>query len=107
MYEALFWGGRCIGVNEESKFYRGVVAFMIIGLKGTVPIAQEFAICISRLTEAGFKVRGIVTDNNHSININTFKILLSENDGDKQHFLVAPGTETIFFLFFDYVHLVK
>ena len=43
MYEALFSGGWYIGVNEESKYYCGVVASMINGLKGTVPITIRFS----------------------------------------------------------------
>ena len=70
-------------------------------------LAQEFAICISRLTEADFKVEGKVTDNNQLASVNAFTILLNENNGDKQHFIVVSGTETIFFLFFDSVHLIK
>ena len=108
MQEAQFSGGSYICVNEEGDHYRMVAAFMISGLKEAVPIvirlppettikgqwlAQHFAICISRFTEAGFKVREILTYN-HSNNVSAFKSILSENDGDKQPFLVTPGTET-------------
>ena len=64
------------------------------------------AAIIVRLCEGGFKVRGIVTDN-HFNNVNAFKILLSENDGDKQHLFVATGSETKTFLLCDSVHLIK
>ena len=64
------------------------------------------AAIIVRLCEGGFKVRGIVTDN-HFNNVNAFKILLSENDGDKQHLFVATGSETKTFMFYDSVHLIK
>ena len=120
MQEAQGSGESYIGVNEEVGHYRGVVAFIINGLEETVPmvirlspetaingqwLAQEFAICISRLSEAEFKVRGTVTYN-HSINVNVFKSILSEKDGDKQHF-VATGNEAKTFLFHDSVQLIK
>ena len=74
MQEAQYSGGSYIGVNEEVDHYGGVVALMMNGLKETVPmgirllpekkktinglwLAQEFAICISCFSVAGFKVR--------------------------------------------------
>ena len=70
--EAHFSGGSYICVNEEIDLSRGIVAFMISGLKETVPIvirisletairgqwlALEIAICIFRFTETGFNVQ--------------------------------------------------
>ena len=63
---------------------------MIHGLKSSVPIvvkavpevtvngqwlAEEISNCISNLADAGFRVRGIVTDN-HSANVAAFNNLL-------------------------------
>ena len=51
-------------------------------------------------------VLGKVTDN-QSTNVNAIKNLLGENDGDKQHFIAATGSETKTFLFYDIIQLIK
>ena len=101
-----FHSGEWIGVNENGELFKGVVAFMINGLRDTVPIiaracpevsikgewlASEFMKCITDLSNAGFKVRGIVTDN-HSTNVSAFKILLNNNNGDKKDYFIIPGS---------------
>ena len=73
--EAQYSGGSYISVNEEVDHYRRGAAFMTNGLKEIVPmvirlsleiiingqwLSQKNVICICRLSEAGFKVRGIV-----------------------------------------------
>ena len=120
MQEAQYSGGSYISVNEGGDHYWVVVAFMRSGQKETVPIlirfstettikgqwlAQEFAICISQLIEDGIKVWGKVTDN-HSINVKTFKTLISKSHSDTQHFFVAPRAENNHFLLFYSVDLM-
>ena len=82
-------GGQYIGVDSNENFYKGIVFFMIQGLKESVPIvmkaspkvtltvqwlADEVSDCITSLGQVGFKVRGIVADN-HSTNVSAFNIL--------------------------------
>ena len=62
--------------------------------------------CITDLSNAGFKVTGIVTDN-HSTNARSFKILLNNNNGDNKHYFIIPGSCDKTFIFFDTVHLFK
>ena len=82
-------GGQYIGADSNENFYKGIVAFMIQGLKESVPIvvkaspevtlsgqwlADEVSDCITSLGQVGFKVRGIVVDS-HSTNVSVFNIL--------------------------------
>ena len=74
-------GGQYIGTDSRKNFYKGIVVFMIQGLKESVPIvvkaspevtltgqwlADEVSHCITSLGQVGFKVRGIVADNHSS-----------------------------------------
>ena len=69
-------------------------------------LAQEFTKCIGELMDAGFRVRGLVTDN-HGANVTAFSILLNENDGDKHHFFTIPEADFKTYVWFDTVHLMK
>ena len=70
-------GGQSVGTDEKRNLYKGVVVFMIHGLKSSVPIvvkavlkvtvngqwlAEKISNFISNLAAAGFRIRGIVTD---------------------------------------------
>ena len=76
-----FHGGKHTGDDE------GVVCFMVVGLKRTVPIvvkavpetsgnfiAENLMDIISKLARIGFNVRGTVCDD-HSSNVNTYSKL--------------------------------
>ena len=82
-------GGQYIGADSNESFYKGIVVFMIQGLKESVPIvvkaspevtltgqwlADEVSHCIISLGQVGFKVRGIVADNLSTI-VFAFNIL--------------------------------
>ena len=82
-------GGQYIGADSNENFYKGIVVFMIQGLKESVSIvvqaspevtltgqwlADEISDCITSLGQVGFKVRGIVADN-HFTNVSAFNIL--------------------------------
>ena len=117
-----FHSGKWIGADENGELVKGVVSFMINAwLRDTVPIilracpevsikgewlASEFMKCITDLSNAGFKVRGIVTDS-HSTNVRAFKILLNNNNGDKKHYFIIPGSCDKTYIFFDTIHLLK
>ena len=83
-------GGQYIGADSNENFYKDIVVFMIQDLKKSVPIvvkaspevtltgqwlADEVSDCITSIGQVGFKVRGIVADNNHSTNVSAFNIL--------------------------------
>ena len=87
---AQYQSGEYVGVDEEGNLYRGIVAFIVVGLKQSIPfvvraipevtfngqwMAEKFSVNIDNLIESGLCVRGIVTDN-HSANVNAFSELI-------------------------------
>ena len=63
-----------VGADDKGTLYKGVVAFMIVSLKKSVPFiikaipeltisAKWLSDQISSLSPSGFKIRGIVTEN--------------------------------------------
>ena len=119
---AQYQGGEYVGVDEEGNLYKGIVAFMITGLKESIPyvvqaipevtfsgkwLSQKMADNLENLIGAGFTVRGIVTDN-HSTNVNAFSLLVTMFNSESKYFINHPnnhGKKT--YLFYDSVHLVK
>lgn len=118
---AQYSGGDFIGSDENGKLYKGVVVFMVQGLKNSVPIvikacpetvitgswlAEEMSDCISSLSSAGFNVRAIVTDN-HASNVSAFSSLHKMHDSGDCLAIKHPKNKSKTYLFFDNVHLVK
>ena len=73
-----YHSGEYVGADDEGNLYKGIVAFMIVGLKESIPyivqaipevkfsgewLADKMSNCIDDLTSAEFCVRDIVTDN--------------------------------------------
>ena len=67
----MYVGGECIGCDQQENFYKGIVVFMIQGIKQSIPIvvkscpevtiksyrlAEEIADCIQQLSLDGFSV---------------------------------------------------
>ena len=117
-----YQGSEYVGADKDGHLYKGIVAFMVVGLKQSIPyviqaipevsftgkwLSERMAENIHNLIQAGFCVRGIVTDN-HSANINAFSSLVktfnSESNLDIEH-AQNHGKKT--YLFYDSVHLVK
>jgi hypothetical protein len=111
-----------VGSDENGEFYKGVVAFMICGLKENVPyvikscpeisitgtwLAKEICESITALKTSGFNVRGLVCDN-HSTNVKAFSTLVSQFKSESKHFIMhsnAPAEEkSKIYLMFDNVH---
>ena len=116
-----FHGGKYVGADEDSNLYKGIMIFRISGLKETVPtvvkvcpevtvtgdwLSQEIIACVAQVLNAGFNIRAVVADN-HSANVNAYKMLLNKFEGDKNHFITFPDYPKRIFLFFDIVHLLK
>ena len=117
-------GGEYIRVDSSGNAYKGIMVFMICGLKSSIPIviktypeislngewvATHMADCISILSKSSFKVRAIVIDN-HSSNVNAFKALqkmFHAQASDSSLFVQHPENLIKTYLFFDYVHLLK
>ena len=69
-------------------------------------MSNELLTCVKDLLNAGFRIRGLVTDN-HSANVAAFKILLRDYVGDGKHYFQLPDSDHKTYVFFDTVHLVK
>ena len=120
--EDQYSGGEYIGSDEGGNFYKGVVAFMIVGLKKSVAyvikacpetsikgewLAEEISKSIEILCSSGFNVRGVVCDN-HSANVSAYKILLNQfQTDDSLLFINYPKNKNKTYIFFDNVHLLK
>ncbi|XP_047127382.1 uncharacterized protein LOC124808407 [Hydra vulgaris] len=85
-----YFAGEMIGSDESGEMYKGIVCFMIVGLKQNIPyviktspektinaewLKEEIFECLRILTECEFNVRVIVCDN-HSANVSCFKKIL-------------------------------
>ena len=81
--------GERVGENEKGELYKGVIRFMIAGLKESIPymiqaipevtftgkwLCEKIAENIQTLINAGFRVRAVVSDN-HSTNVSIFDFL--------------------------------
>ena len=82
-----YQAGEYVGANEEVNLYKGIVAFMVVGLKQSMPFAvkaipevtfngqwlfHKIASNIENLGNAGLCVRHA---DNHSSNVNSFTSL--------------------------------
>ena len=83
---AQYQAGEYVGADEEGNLYKGIVAFMVVGLKQSTPfvvqaipevtfngqwLCDKIASNIANLGNAGFCVSEPVADN-HSSNVNAF-----------------------------------
>ena len=99
-----FAGGEYIGEDKEGNLYKGIVAFMVVGVKTNTPyvikaspevsisgswLADEIDGCISLLADNGFRVRAVVTDN-HSSNVNAFSALKKKRNGSDDYSIKHP-----------------
>ena len=91
-----YQGGVYVGADESGNLYKGVVAFMISGLKYSIPyiveaipettitgawLATKMAENLKILGDAGFTVRAVIADN-HSTNVTAFSKLLKDYGHD-------------------------
>ena len=115
-----FAGGEVVGADEDGELYKGVMCFMIVGLKSNVPyvikavpekkvegewVKKELLDCLNVLQENGFNVRGTVCDN-HSTNVLAYKSLLLEHGQNCDDLFIMLNGRKIY-LFYDTVHLIK
>ena len=120
--EEQYSGGRLIGSNELGELYKGVMTFMIVGLKKSKPwvvkaipetkiegkwLANHIDETICSIHQAGFRVRGVVADD-HSTNVLAFNTLLKKYPSQVHNSISHPSKKELpIYLFFDTVHLVK
>ena len=109
-----------MGCNSEGELYKGLVCFMIVGLKNSIPyviksspetkinadwLKKEITNCLGILSKSGFNVRAIVCDN-HTSNVSSFKNLLQHFNQDPEELFIWYELRKIY-LFYDAVHLAK
>ena len=112
--EESYQAGTTVGANENNVLYKGIVAFMVQGLRDNIPyvvqaipevtfdgkwLSKKIDENLKTLTDAGFCVRGVVTDN-HSANVNAFDNLSKSYKSESEFFINYPnngGKKTYFF----------
>ena len=72
-----YCGGSMVGANENDELYKGLVAFMIVGMKENIPyvikaapdtaitgewLKEQILDCLKTLKTCEFNVRAIVCD---------------------------------------------
>ena len=113
--------GECFGAAEDSQLYKGVVCFMVVGLRKNVSyvlhmvpetrisgelLQNEIVKCIQILQDLEFNVRGVCCDN-HSSNVAAYKGLSKLYSCDFDNDLKIWVNEKPIYLFYDAVHLIK
>ena len=120
-----YHGGKFYGKDEDGDFYNGIVVFMVVGLRKSIPyviktlpetkisgewLKPQILESLCSLHNAGFYVRAVITDN-HSVNVAAFSLLkkqFSPNNSDEDMFIIHPSEITRkVYLFYDSVHLLK
>ena len=107
--------GEYAGSNNEGNLYKGIIAFMIVGLKDSISevkfggewLPDKMSNCTDDLTSAEFCVRGIFTDND-ALNVHAFSSLTAIFNSDSHQYINHPenfGKKT--YLFYDTVHIMK
>ena len=114
------YAGNLIGANDKNELYKGVVSFMVAGLKESVSyvlkavpetkidanfLREHILDCLRILKDGDFKVRAIVCDD-HSSNVSAFKLLLKGCGLPVENSYMTYEDQKIY-LFHDTVHLAK
>ena len=99
---------------------KGIVCFMIIGLKENVPyvvkaapvtfinselLKDELLNCLELLITGGFNVRAVISDN-HAANVSAFTKLILQFGEDNESLFINFQSQKVY-LFYDNVHLIK
>ena len=121
-------GTDVVGQNIEGQLYKGILCFMIVSLKKSVPfvlhsvpvtklngeiVATGIETCFRLLSRTNFRLRAVITDN-HTSNVSAFRILISKYKVDHRDYVITlPSTSSPLqapqnvYLLFDSVHLIK
>ena len=86
-----YHGGSLVGADRDGELYTGIMVFMIVSLKKSIPfvvkacpeykisgqwLSMQIEESLETLFESSFNVKAVITDN-HSTNMLSFKILCS------------------------------
>ena len=115
-----YFGGETFGVDENGEIFKGMLCFMLVGLKSNTPfiikcvperevngdfVMNNLKECLQCLHELDFNVRGVVCDN-HASNVSAYGKLLSEYGNDSSGLHITFNSKRIY-LFYNSVHLMK
>ena len=115
-----YFCGDLIGCGEDGNLYKGLVCFMIIGLKESVPyviksslqtgisadwLKNEVLECLGILIKCGFNTKAIICDK-HPSNVSAFKKLPECSNQDHDSLFMLRESRKVC-LSFDIVHLIK
>ena len=114
------FGGEMIDCDDEGELYKGIVCFMIVGLKESILyvikslpetnidanwLKTELLDSLEILSNCGFCVRAIVCDNRPS-NVSSFKKLLEHvNQNPDELYMLQKSRKT--YPCYDAIHLIK
>ena len=113
--------GEMIGCDEDDSMFKGIVGFMIVGLKQSIPyiikslpevkiegcyLRNEVIQVIELLHSIGFKVGCVVSDN-HSTNVSAYSKILIEYGCEKDDLAIKIQDGSKVYLMYDSVHLMK
>lgn len=113
--------GEMIGCDEDDSMFKGIVGFMIVGLKQSIPyiikslpevkiegscLKNEVIQVIELLHSIGFKVGCVVSDN-HSTNVSAYSKILIEYGCEKDDLAIKIQDGSKVYLMYDSVHLMK
>lgn len=121
--EVQYHEGKLTGCDEDGTMFRGIMTFMVVGLKNNVPfvikaipeakiegkwLSDHIDNCLQSLHDAGFKVRAVISDN-HSTNVAAFRELCRiYGDGTDNNTIIHPSSDGVkTYLMYDSVHLLK
>ena len=117
-----YHSGEYVGADDEGNLCKGIVAFMIVGLKESIPytvqaipevkfsgewLADKMSNCTDDIASAEFCARGIVTDN-HVSNEHAFSSLTAISNSDLHQYINHSGNfGKKKYLFYDTVHIMN
>ena len=115
-----YFGVEIIGCDNERELYKGIVCFIIVGLKKSIPyvikslpetnidanwLKTELLDTLEILSNCGFRVRAIICDN-HPSNVSSFKELLEYVNENPDELYMLHKSRKIYHCY-DVVHLIK
>ena len=110
-----YHGGKFYGKDEHSEFYNGIVVFMAVGLRKSIPyviktlletkisgewLKPQIIESLCSLHTAGFYVRAVITDNHSVATFSFLKKEFSPNNSDEDLFIFHPSEKKVKFTFF-------
>lgn len=121
------YDGKDDGQNVDGELYKGILCFMTISLKRSVPyvlhyvpvtklngdiVADGIETCIQLLSGTKFCLRAADITDNHTSNVSAYRKLISKYRIDHRNYVItlpSPSSKMSrnIYLLFDTVHLIK